>query len=147
LPLQLGVDDHWGELQVLASGPVEDHEQSLPSIEPDTIDNLAHPTACNLILLVRGSFRMEVRRGLVYPRETMFDVIQIDASSYSMVKVDLLHENSNDLKLEVPPDDTTLTMRDAVTRRVQWRRTSIDVDPSAPASTSTTASQLNTAPA
>jgi hypothetical protein len=90
---------------------------------------------------------MEVRRGLVYPRETMFDVIQIDASSYSMVKVDLLHENSNDLKLEVPPDDTTLTMRDAVTRRVQWRRTSIDVDPSAPASTSTTASQLNTAPA
>jgi hypothetical protein len=90
---------------------------------------------------------MEVRRGLVYPRETMFDVIQIDASSYSMVKVDLLHENSNDLKLEVPPDDTTLTMRDAVTRRVQWRRTSIDVDPSTPASTSTTASQLNTAPA
>jgi hypothetical protein len=37
------------------------------SIEPDTIDNLAQPTACNLILLIRESFRMEVRRGLVYP--------------------------------------------------------------------------------
>jgi hypothetical protein len=47
-----------------------------------------------------------------------------------MVKVDMVHDNSNDLKLEVPPDDTTLTMRDAITRRVQWRWTSIDVDPS-----------------
>jgi hypothetical protein len=37
------------------------------SIEPGTIDNLAQPTTCNLILLVGESFRMEVRRGLVYP--------------------------------------------------------------------------------
>jgi hypothetical protein len=36
------------------------------SIEPDTIDNLPQPTTCNLILLV-GSYRMEVGRGLVYP--------------------------------------------------------------------------------
>jgi hypothetical protein len=36
-----------------------------PSIEHNTIDNLAQPIACNLILLVEGSFRMEVRRGLV----------------------------------------------------------------------------------
>jgi hypothetical protein len=58
-----------------------------------------------------------------------------------------MHENLKDLKLEVPPDDTTLTMWDAVTRKVQWRRASIDVDPSATALVSTTASQLNTAPA
>jgi hypothetical protein len=32
------------------------------------------------------------------------------------------------LKLEVSPDDTTLTLQDIVSRRVQWRR-SIDVDP------------------
>jgi hypothetical protein len=38
-----------------------------PSIEPDTIDNLAQPIAYNIILLVGGSFRMEVGRGLVYP--------------------------------------------------------------------------------
>jgi hypothetical protein len=48
-----------------------------------------------------------------------------------------------DLKLEVSSDDTTLTMQNAVTRRVKWRRTSIDVDPSAIASASTTPSQLN----
>jgi hypothetical protein len=48
-------------------GEPQGHEQPLPSIEPDTIDNLAQPTACNLILLVRKSFRMEVGRGLVYP--------------------------------------------------------------------------------
>jgi hypothetical protein len=48
-----------------------------------------------------------------------------------------------DLKLEVPSDDTTLTMQNAVTRRVKWRRTSIDVDPSAIASASTTPSQMN----
>jgi hypothetical protein len=59
----------------------------------------------------------------------------------------MVHEDSKDLKLEVPPDDTTLTMRDAVIRRVQWRHTSIDVEPSAATSASTTASQLNTSPA
>jgi hypothetical protein len=32
-----------------------------------------------------------------------------------------VHDNSKDLKLEEPPDDMTLTMQDAVTRRVQWR--------------------------
>jgi hypothetical protein len=54
----------------------------------------------------------------------------------------MVHENSKNLKLEVPPDDL-----DAVTRKVQWRRISIDVDPSAAASTSNTPSQPNTAPA
>jgi hypothetical protein len=47
----------------------------------------------------------------------------------------------------VPPDDTILTLWDAIIRRVQWRRISIDVDPSVVASVSATASQLNTAPA
>jgi hypothetical protein len=57
-----------------------------------------------------------------------------------------MHENSKYLKLKVSSDDTTLTMWDAVTRRVQWRWTSIDVDPSAAASASTTPSQPNTSP-
>jgi hypothetical protein len=61
---------------------------------------------------------MEVRRGLVYPRQTMLDDVEIDISSYDVVKVDMVHENLKDLKLEVPPDDMTLTMRVAVTRRV-----------------------------
>jgi hypothetical protein len=90
---------------------------------------------------------MKIRRGLVYPRQIMFDDIDIDTSSYAVVKVDMVHDNSKDLKFEVPPDNTTLTMCDAVTRRVQWRRTSIDIDPSAAASTSTTPSQPNTSPA
>jgi hypothetical protein len=64
-----------------------------------------------------------------------------------MVKVDMVHDNLKDLKLEVPPDDTTLTIRDAVTRRVQWRWTSIDIDPLAASSTSTTPNQPNTFPA
>jgi hypothetical protein len=80
------------------------------------------------MLLVGGSFRMEVGRGLVYPGQTMLDDIQIDTSSYVVVKVDMVHDNLKDLKLEVSPDDTTLTMRDIVARRVQWRRTSIVID-------------------
>jgi hypothetical protein len=99
------------DLQAPASGP---------SIEPDTIDHLAQPTTCSLMLLV-GSFRMEFGRGLVYPRQTMLDDVQIDTSSYVVVKVDMVHDNSKDLKLEVPPDDMTLTIQDAVARRVQWR--------------------------
>jgi hypothetical protein len=110
-----------GELQVPASGLIEGHEQPPPSIESDMIDNLAQPTTCNIILLIGGSFRMEVRRGLVYPCQTMLDDVQIDASSYAVVKVDMVHGNSKDLKLEVTPDDTMLTLRDAVKRRVEWR--------------------------
>jgi hypothetical protein len=45
-----------GEHQIPASGLLEGHEQSLPSIEPDTIDNLAQPIACDLILFVEGIF-------------------------------------------------------------------------------------------
>jgi hypothetical protein len=136
-----------GELQVPVSGHVKGHEQLLPSIEPDTIDNLAQPSIYNLILFVGGSFRMEVGRGLVYPRQSMLDDLKIDTSSCAVVKVDMVYDNLKYLKLEVPPDDTTLTMRDIVTRRVQWRRSSIDVDPSAAASASTTPSQSNTSPA
>jgi hypothetical protein len=58
-----------------------------------------------------------------------------------------VHDNLKELKLKVSLDNTTLNMWDAVTRRVQWRRTSIDVDLSATASSSTTASQPNTSPA
>jgi hypothetical protein len=35
-----------GKLQVATSRPVEGHEQPLPSLELDMIDNLAQPTAC-----------------------------------------------------------------------------------------------------
>jgi hypothetical protein len=61
---------------------------------------------------------MEVRRGLLYPHQSMLDDVDIDASSYVVLKVDMVHENSKDLKLEVPPEVTTLTMQDAITRRV-----------------------------
>jgi hypothetical protein len=83
----------------------------------------------------------------VYPCQAMLDDVQIDASSYAVVKVDMVHENSKYLKLKVPPDDTTLTMRDVVTKRVQWRWTSSDADPSVAASASANASQPNTSPA
>jgi hypothetical protein len=86
---------------------------------------------------------MEVRRGLVYPCQTMLDDVQIDASSYDVVKVDMVHDNSKDLKLEVPPDDTTLTMRDAVARRVQWRWISIVTNPAAVASASTSPTSMS----
>jgi hypothetical protein len=102
-----------------------------PSIKLDMIDNLAQPTACSLMLLVGGSFQVEVGRGLVYPGQTMLDDIQIDTSSYVVVKVDMVHDNSKDLKLKVPPDDTMLTMQDVVARRIQWRWTSIVIDPAA----------------
>jgi hypothetical protein len=90
--------------------------------------------------MIGGSFQMELGKGLVYPHQTLLDDVQIVASAYVVVKVDMVHENVKNLKLEVPPDDTTLTLQDAITRRVQWRRASIDIDPSAVASTSATGS-------
>jgi hypothetical protein len=102
-----------------------------PSLEPDTIDTLTHPTPCSLIITISGGYRMEVGKGIVYPRMYTLDDVPIDSVSFTMVKVDMVHEYAKNLNLEVPPDDTTLTLRDVVTRRVQWRRTSIDVDPAA----------------
>jgi hypothetical protein len=54
----------------------------------------------------------------VYPHQTMLDDVQIDTSSYVVVNLDMVHDNSKDMKLEVPPNDMTLTMWDTVTRRV-----------------------------
>ncbi len=74
---------------------------------------------------------MEIEKGIIYPRMYILDDVPIDSVSFAVVKVDMVHENVKNLNLEVAPDDTTLTLWDAVTRRVQWRRTSIDVDPAA----------------
>jgi hypothetical protein len=52
------------------------------------IDNLAQPIACSLVVMIGVSFRMKVRRGQVYPHQTLLDDIQIDASSHVVVKVD-----------------------------------------------------------
>jgi hypothetical protein len=66
---------------------------------------------------------MEVRKCIIYLRMYTLDDIPIDSVSFAVVKVDMVHENVKNLNLEVAPDDTTLTLQDAVTRRVQWRRT------------------------
>jgi hypothetical protein len=55
----------------------------------------------------------------------------------------MVHDNSKDLKLEVPLHDTTLTMRDVVARRVQWRQTSIVLVPVATASTLTSPTSMS----
>jgi hypothetical protein len=86
---------------------------------------------------------MEVGRWLVYPGQIMLDDVQIDTSSYAVVKVDMVHDNSKDLKLEVPTDDTTLTMWDAVSRRIQWRWTSVVIDPAAVSSSSTSPAAMS----
>jgi hypothetical protein len=79
----------------------------------------------------------------VYPCQTMLNDVQIDTSSYVVVKVNKVHDNSKDLKLKVPQDDTTLTMQDAVARRVQWRWTTIDIDPTVVASASTSPASMS----
>jgi hypothetical protein len=83
---------------------------SAPSLEPDTIDTLAHPTPCSLIITISGDYRMEVRKCIIYLRMYTLDDIPIDSVSFTMVKVDMVHENVKNLNLEVAPDDTTLTL-------------------------------------
>jgi hypothetical protein len=50
-----------GEPHVKASSPLHS------SLELDMIDNLTQPTTCNLVVMIGGSFQIEVGRGLVYP--------------------------------------------------------------------------------
>jgi hypothetical protein len=59
----------------------------------------------------------------------------------AVVKIDLLHEFAKNIKLDVPPDDMTTTLRDAVARRVQWWRAGIDIDPADADSVPTTEPQ------
>jgi hypothetical protein len=80
---------------------------------------------------------------IYYDVRAMLDDVQINTSSYAMVKVDMVHDNSKDLNLEVSSDDMTMTMRDAVARRVQWRWTSIVIDPAAVASASTSPASMS----
>jgi hypothetical protein len=61
---------------------------------------------------------MKVEKGLVYINLFLLDDVPIDIASYVVVKVDMVHENTKNLKREVAPDDTTLTLWDAVTRKV-----------------------------
>jgi hypothetical protein len=122
-------------LEVPATDIIVIKYQPQPSLEPDTIDNLAYQTTWNLTLFVRGGYWIEVRRSLVYPNLALHDDVLIDIASYDVVKVDMVHENAKNIKLKVAPNDTTLTLWDAVTRRVQWRRTCIDVDQAVSAST------------
>jgi hypothetical protein len=64
-----------------------------PSLEPDMIDTLAHPTPCNLIITISGGYRMEVEKDIVYPRMYTLDNVLIDNVSFAVVKVDMVHEN------------------------------------------------------
>jgi hypothetical protein len=45
----------------------------------------------------------------------MLDDVQIDALAYVVVKVDMVHDNAKNIKLEVPQDNTTLTLWNAIT--------------------------------
>jgi hypothetical protein len=74
-------------------------------------------------------------RASVNPNLSLLDDVPIDSARYAMIKVDTMNKNVKNLKSEVSPDNTTLTLQDTVTRRVQWRRTDIDVDQAASSST------------
>ena len=80
------------------------------------IDLLAQPTACTLVMELRG-FRMEVGKGLVYLDVGLLDYVLI-RPEFVVVKVDMVHENKKNLKLEATPDDMTITLQNAVYRRV-----------------------------
>jgi hypothetical protein len=74
-----------GELSVATSPPLHS------SLELDMIDNLAKPTICILVVMIGGKFQMEIGKGLLYPHQTLLNNVQIDASTFAMVKVDMVH--------------------------------------------------------
>jgi hypothetical protein len=60
--------------------------------------------------MVRGIYRMEIGKGLLHPHQTLLNDVQIDASTYVVGKVDMVHENAKNMKMEVPPYHTSLTL-------------------------------------
>jgi hypothetical protein len=97
---------------------------------------MAHPVRCNLVTMVGGNYRMEVGKGLVYAHQALLDDVQMDSMTYVVVKVDMVYENAKNMKLEVPPNDMMLALWDAITKRVRWMKSAIDVNPSTIASAS-----------
>jgi hypothetical protein len=49
--------------------------------------------------MIGGSFQMKVEKGLVYSHQTLLGDVQIDASAYDVVKVNMVHENVKNMKL------------------------------------------------
>jgi hypothetical protein len=68
-------------------------EPPQPSLELDMINNLTHLTSCNFVVLVRGSYQMEVGKELVYPDLALLDYALIDSANFVAVKVDTVQEN------------------------------------------------------
>ena len=66
---------------------------------------------------------MEVAKGTVYPNvTTIYDSVPV-GPDFAVVRIDVVHENSMDVQLEVQPDDLTRTLRDSQYTQLQWRRT------------------------
>jgi hypothetical protein len=45
------------------SRPIGIEELPRPSLEPDMLDTMAHPTTCNLVVLVGGGYQMRLEKG------------------------------------------------------------------------------------
>jgi hypothetical protein len=76
-------------LEVATGPPIGVQEPTQHSLELDTIDNLAHPTTCSLVVVVRANYLMEIGKGLVYPNLALLDGIPIESASYVVFKVDM----------------------------------------------------------
>ncbi|KAL6879628.1 hypothetical protein ACP4OV_012287 [Aristida adscensionis] len=88
------------------------------------IDGLTEPTPCILQISLGGK-RIDVAKGQVHPEVKILHTVPIDESRFAVVTVDFVHEEYNDLELEIAPNDEMRTLGEALLQRIQWRRTLI----------------------
>jgi len=92
-----------------------DWDKFLSMGDDDTIAHLDQPSRCRLMVSLGngvGDYRMEVAKGVVYPKEVeIVDNVPI-CPGFVAVRIDMVHEDFMELELEVQPDDLTRTLRD-----------------------------------
>ena len=100
------------------------------SIDPDTIDLLTEPTQCSLLADLRG-LRVVVVEGQVFPKQVELHTVPIQYD-HAVVQVECVCQGHEDHVLQLPPNDETETLGDALLQRIQWRRDRIYVNPTQP---------------
>ena len=109
-----------------------DHKKCIGPIldEPDTIDRLNNvPTPCSIITGSNSTLLIELAQGIVQPGDKECHTVPVQ-DGYVVVKIDFVHQNAKDIALPIPlPEADIYTLGDAVTMRIQWKKSGILIPP------------------
>ena len=98
--------------------------------EPDTIKRLNNvPTPYNIITGSYSTLLIELSQRIVQPGDKECHTVPVQ-DGYVVVKIDFVHQNAKDIALPILlPEADIYTLGDAITKRIQWKKSGILIPP------------------